>query len=199
LGGQVILLLARIGIGHLIIVDHDVFDETNLNRQPLCSKETLGKSKSLIAADIVASINPGVEVTPYQMSITPSNIDDILIGTHITVDALDNVHDRLLLQAATERLGIPLIHGAVAGFGGRIMTIYPGDQGLRQLYGSEVKDWDDIGNAENFVGIPVITPTIIASLQAMEVLKVLLKRGKVFRNVMAYFELESSELDKFTF
>jgi tRNA A37 threonylcarbamoyladenosine dehydratase len=110
LGGQVILLLARIGVGRLVVVDCDRFDETNLNRQALCSRETLQKSKAVAAAETVASVNPGVRVVPHQSRIIASNADSLLAGADVIVDALDNAPDRLVLQEAARRLGVPLVH-----------------------------------------------------------------------------------------
>ena len=133
LGGHVILLLARLGMGHLGIVDHDIFDETNLNRQALCSGKSLGRHKAEEAATIVGSINPGVLVTSYPARIDSSNAEGILAGSDVVVDGLDNVPDRLLLETVTKKLGIPFVHGALAGFGGQLMTIFPGDPGLNFL------------------------------------------------------------------
>ena len=73
LGGHVILLLARIGIGHLRIIDGDVFDETNLNRQPLCNTETINKAKPKVAADVVNLINPSVEVSIITDKVNVAN------------------------------------------------------------------------------------------------------------------------------
>jgi molybdopterin/thiamine biosynthesis adenylyltransferase len=110
LGGQVILLLARMGIGTLVVVDYDVFDETNLNRQALSSMETLGKPKPEAAAVTVSSINPGVKVIPCQVKLDSSNAPEILAGSDVAVDALDNVQDRFLLERTAKKLRIPLVH-----------------------------------------------------------------------------------------
>ncbi len=199
LGGQVILLLARVGIGHLLVVDHDIFDETNLNRQVFCSKKSLGRPKSEMAVDVVGSINPGVEVTPYQVSLDSSNAPEILAGSDVVVDGLDNVPGRFVLERTTKKLGIPLVHGAVAGFEGWIMTIFPDDPGLKCLYGSEEGRKNDTKSAEAILGVPALTPSIIATLQAMEVLKIILKRGKIFRHSMVHVDLERGQLNEFAF
>lgn len=199
LGGQVILLLARLGIGHLVVVDHDVFDETNLNRQTLCSKSSLGMSKSKEAVNVLGSINPGVEATSYQVRVDSSNILEILAGSNVVVDALDNVPDRFVLEKAAKRLGIPLVHGALAGFEGQLMTIFPDDPGLKNLYGSGGVRENEAKSPEAILGVPALTPSIIATLQAMEVLKIILRRGKIFRNIMVHVDLESGELNQFVF
>jgi molybdopterin/thiamine biosynthesis adenylyltransferase len=199
LGGQVILLLARVGIGHLVVVDHDLFDETNLNRQALSHGESMGRPKSEQAVAVVRSINPGVEVTSHQAEIDASNAHEILDGSDVVVDALDNVPTRFALERATKALKIPLIHGAVAGFEGRMMTIFPEDPGLRNLYGSEQVEVDNAKRPEAILGVPVLTPSFIANLQAMEVVKIILERGKLFRNSMLHVDLEAGQMSVFSF
>ena len=199
LGGQVILLLARMGIGTLVVVDYDVFDETNLNRQALSSMETLGKQKPEAAAATVSSINPGVKVIPCQVKLDSSNAPEILTGANVVVDALDNVQDRFLLERTTKKLGIPLVHGALAGFEGQVMTIFPDDPGLKHLYRNEGAGGDKSKRPESILGVPTLTPALIATLEAMEVLKIILKREKIFRNTMVHVDLETGQINEFTF
>jgi len=198
LGGQAIVLLARLGVGILVVVDCDQFDETNLNRQALCVGETLGEPKTRAAVEAVAAINPGVHVIPHQVRLTADVIDGILAGSDVVVDGLDNVPDRLLLQEAAGRLGIPMVHGALAGFEGRIMTVLPGDAGVKQLYGETASEADP-DRPEAVLGVPAVTAALIGTFQAMEVLKILLRRGSLFRNAMAYVDLEQGRLDTFRF
>ncbi len=199
LGGQVILLLARIGVGHLVIVDYDIFDETNLNRQALCSRETLGKPKAQEAAKVVHRMNAGVDITPHQVRLDESNARELLAGCDVAVDALDNIKTRFILGKATKRLGITLVHGAVAGFEGRVMTIFPEDPGMEQLYGREGSIDSDQATPEAVLGVPAPTPALIATFQAMEVLKVLLKPETVSRNTMMHVDFERGEVNKFSF
>lgn len=199
LGGHVILLLARLGVGALVVVDPDVFDATNLNRQALSSTSALGKAKAQVAASHLRDINPGVQVTAHQARITEANAEEILAGSGVAVDALDNVRDRFVLQAATGRLGIPLVHGAIAGFEGQLMTIFPGDPGLKPIYGNAEGRGKDPRSPEALLGVPTLTPAFVAVLQAMEVLKILLKRGMAFRHTLVHLDLERGELDRLTF
>jgi molybdopterin-synthase adenylyltransferase len=199
LGGNVVLLLARLGIGQLVVVDYDIFDETNLNRQALSNVNSLGKSKSGEAVEIVRSVNPGVRVLSYQEKLDSSNAFEILTGSDVVVDALDNIPDRFALEAVCKKLGIPLVHGALAGFEGQIMTIFPGDPGLKQLYGNESAGSDRSKSPESVLGVPAPTPSLISTLQVMEVIKLILKRGKVFRNVMLHVDLETGEMNEFVF
>lgn len=197
LGGHLVLSLARLGIGHLVIIDRDVFDETNLNRQALSSTESIGFSKAESAARTIGYINPGVIVSPLIVKIDTSNADKILDGMNVVVDALDNISDRFVLEKAAKRLKIPMVHGAVAGFEGQVMTIFPDDPGLESLYGSNQADKNKSKSPEAILGVPAIAPSFIATLQAMEVLKIILKRGNLFRNTMVHVDLESGQFNKF--
>ena len=200
LGGTVLSLLARIGIGHLVVVDHDVFDETNLNRQAFCNPENLGKFKAVEAGSQLERINPGVDVSVHRALLDRAGGRDFLAGCHVAVDALDNVQSRLALEETTRDLGIPLVHGALAGFEGQVMSIFPGDGGLRQIYGNGVEEKrGQASRPEAVLGVPGITPSLVATLQAMEVVKILLNRGSVFRNAMIYIDLERGELSRFRF
>jgi len=196
LGGQAILLLARRGVGTLVIADGDRFEESNLNRQALCAGETVGEWKALAAAAVVSAVNPGVRVIPHPVKLDAGVVDGILAGSDAVIDGLDNVPDRMLLQDAAARLGIPMVHGALAGFEGRVMTVLPGDAGVRALYGDGPGP-EDTERPEAVLGVPAVTAALVGTLQAMEVLKILLGRGTLFRNVMAYADLESGRLESF--
>lgn len=196
LGGTVVLLLARMGIGAMVVVDSDVFDETNLNRQAVSTTQGLGKYKSEEAAAMVRQINPAVEVHCYATAFDARSAATILDRIDVVVDALDNVPDRLVLGKEACSRGIPLVHGAIAGFEGRVMTIFPGDPGLEALYGDHAQR-DDPQRPEAVLGVPTITPAMIAGLQAMEVVKVLLQRGKPLRNTMLHLDLEQSRFEPF--
>ncbi len=196
LGGQAILLLARLGVGTLVVVDGDRFEESNLNRQALCAGETVGEWKALAAAAAVSAVNPGVRVIPHPVKLDAGVVDGILAGSDAVIDGLDNVPDRMLLQDAAARRGIPMVHGALAGFEGRVMTVLPGDAGVRALYG-EGPGPEGPERPEAVLGVPAVTAALVGTLQAMEVLKILLGRGTLFRNVMAYADLEAGRLESF--
>lgn len=193
LGGHVVHLLARVGIGTLYIFDHDSFDESNLNRQLFSSTENIGQFKVEAAKQMVNTINPAVDVFAFPEKISAGaerlkNVDTI-------VDALDNAADRLSLGELAESIGIPLVHGSIAGFEGRILTQYPGGNALQAVFGGS----DTGTSAEETLGTPSITPSIIGSLQAMEVIKIILKKTGVFDNAMLYFDLQDGASQQLQF
>ena len=200
IGGHVILLLARLGIGKLVVVDYDSFDETNLNRQALSSNKAIGRSKSGEAVHVVGSINPGVEVTSHRIKFEDQKAEFILGDSDVVVDALDNIATRFSLEKSAKKMGIPLVHGAIAGLEGQVMTIFPEDRGLANLYGDKLLERKvKKESPESILGVPVLAPSTIASFQVMEVLKIVFQRGKPLRNRMLYLDLESGGINEFAF
>ncbi|MDD2315830.1 MAG: HesA/MoeB/ThiF family protein [Desulfobacterales bacterium] len=200
LGGHLILVLARLGVGHITVVDPDVFDETNLNRQALSTMANAGKSKANEAVRAAAEINPAVETRSLVYPLNRATAPGILKNMDVAVDALDSIRDRLVLQKAAHKHGIPMVHGAIAGFAGQVMTILPGDLGLKHLYGNKTPaNKSARKNAESILGVPAPTPCLIAGLQAMEVVKLLLNRGRTFRNRLMCVDLESGFFNEVSF
>ena len=193
LGGTVLELLTRMGVGQLIIADKDLIVDSNLNRQILSNETNLGQNKADVAVRRVKEINSSIEITGHSVFIDSDNVKKIIKGAEVVVDALDNLSARFILQKACRELNIPLVHGAIAGFNGQLTTIFPQDKGLELIYGSD-KDLPEHGN-EVTLGAPTVTPVIIASLEAQEVIKILLKRGKVFRNKLLYLDIEEGTIE----
>ena len=196
LGGQVIILLARLGIGNLAVVDHDVFDETNLNRQALSSIDVIGKSKAETAKETVKTINPAVNVTAFYSRLNDSNAEEILTGHDAIVDALDNISDRFILEEYARKYKIPLVHGAVAGLEGQLMTIFPNDKGMENIYGKIKNSTLSEKSPVSILGVPAVTPAVIASYQVLEVMKILLKKENLLRNMLVYMDLAKCESKK---
>ena len=170
LGGMVIECLARIGVGHLRVVDGDVFEESNLNRQLLSSRMNLGRPKALAAQQRVMAVNSLVEVDAVQENLTAENALELLAECDVAVDCLDNIPSRLVLQQAAKAAGIPMVHGAVAGWLGRICVIQPGEDLLNLLYpGTEEAQGEELK-----AGTLSFTAALTASWQAAETVKLLL-------------------------
>lgn len=187
LGGYVIEMLARIGIGQLLCFDGDVFDQSNWNRQLLSSEDNLGLSKAHAAALRVKSINSDIEIHAYDVKLTEEN-SSLLEGCNIVVDAVDHVDTKIMLQGICERLDIPLIFGAIAGWYGQVATILPGDRLLDYVYKSKKTIEKDLGN-------PSFTPATIASIQVVEVIKVLLDKSEILRNKLLFIDVLSHEYE----
>jgi Dinucleotide-utilizing enzymes involved in molybdopterin and thiamine biosynthesis family 2 len=192
LGGYVIEMLGRIGVGSITAVDGDVFEESNLNRQILSSSESLGLSKALVAKLRMEKVNPLIKVEPVQAMLTEENSLDILKNHHVVVDALDSIPTRLMLQDSCKKLDIPMIHGAIAGWYGQVTTIFPGDDTLNKIYN---KDKNEAKGIEKEMGNPSFTPALTASIEVSEAIKLLLGRGELLRKKILFIDLLSSEYD----
>ena len=192
LGGNVVEGLARMGVGRLIVVDGDVFVDHNLNRQVLSAEDDLGLLKVEVARARVAQINAAVEVIVHPEEATRENLPRLLEGAEVVVDALDRLPSRLMLQEVAQKLGIPMVHGAIAGYFGQVMTIFPGDEGLRALYGGGSVPQQGV---EVQLGCPAATPMMVAAWQVQEVLKILLGRGQLLRHKMLFMDAEAGTVE----
>ena len=190
LGGYVLEELARLGVGAIVAIDSDRFEEHNLNRQLLSSPGTLGQIKVVAAAQRLAEINPAVTVRSVQEYISRANGRDLLADTDCVVDAVDNVTTRLDLEDLCRDLNIPLVHGAIAGWYGHVATVYPGEDTLRKIF----RLWTGGKGIEQQLGNPSFTPAVIASMQVAEVCKVLLGVGAPLRNRQLTFNLLDMEV-----
>jgi len=193
LGGYIIEELARLGVGRLKAIDPDVFEEHNLNRQLMSTVAGLGRPKVEAASERVAEINPAVEIIALRDRFCRENGKSLLSGAHVTVDALDNITTRLELADVCAYLGIPLVHGSIAGWYGQVVSQFPGEGTLQTIYG---RCADGVG-VEKQLGNPSYTPAVVASLQVAEVCKILLGRGTPVAGAMLVINLLDMEFSKF--
>ena len=191
LGGWVVEGLARMGVGHLVLIDGDAFAEDNLNRQLGCTEATLAQPKVGVLAERVAAVNGAVTVVSRATFLGPENAAELLGGVNVVVDALDTLPARFALHDAAGRLGLPVVHGAIAGYTGQIMTIFPGDPGLSALYGDPARAPER--GVEVDTGNPAATPMMIASWQTQEVVKLITGRGQPLRRRMLIVDMEYGE------
>jgi molybdopterin/thiamine biosynthesis adenylyltransferase len=187
LGGTVVEVLARMGVGHLRLVDGDRFEDSNLNRQLLSTVEGLGQLKSEAARARVSRINPSVDVTALSEFVTAENAEAVLAGCDVVVDCLDTLRTRFVVEDACRRIGCPLVSAAVAGSSGHVTTIFPEDKGLRLIYGEPGQL--PLKGAETSLGTLPYTVVFLATLECAEVVKVILKKGKLLRHKLLVADL----------
>ncbi len=192
LGGTVIELLARQGIGHLVIIDNGRFVENNLNRQIMSGEDDLHRYKVKVAARRVRHINSAVIVKECSTYIDDFSADRLLRGSDVVVDALDSLSSRLVVEASCWRLKVPFVHGAIAGFSGQVMTVLPGDKGLASIYGSG----RNIRGLEAITGTPPATPAAIAAWEVQEVVKLITGTGIPVRNRLLVVDFTDGSLEE---
>jgi molybdopterin-synthase adenylyltransferase len=192
LGGVLVQMLLRLGAGYLRLIDGDTFAESNLNRQWLCSTATIGQPKPLVARDVAGGINPFTKVSAVVADLTAENAEEALIDSDLALDALDDLPARFQLAQTARSLGIPFIHGAATGWWGQVSTFLPEDAvGLAEIYG-ERRSRDP---AEAAGGVLAPTPTLIASLQTFEAIRLLTGKPAAYARKLLYFDGESGHME----
>ena len=193
LGGVLVEMLARIGIGNLDLIDGDIFEDSNLNRQFLSSHSLLKTNKTEAAEKRIAEINPSITAQGHFEYLNQNNAHRLVQKSHVVVDCLDNIHSRFLLEKTSKKTGSPLVSAAVAGLSGHITSIFPEDAGLRLIYG-EAKDLTQQG-AEVSMGCLSQAVTLIAAVEASEVVKIIIGKGSLLRNKLFVIDLMDNTMD----
>ena len=134
LGGYLIEMLLRLGVGAIRAADGDAFEASNLNRQLLSSPSALGKPKAEAAAERAALVNPDVRFIPIPEFVTGKNAAELIRGCDAVLDALDNIPARRILAHACAEEGVPMIHGAICAWTAQAAVILPGDDLLDRIY-----------------------------------------------------------------
>ena len=186
LGGNLISIFLRIGVGSLRIVDGDVFEATNLNRQLFSSIPALGHNKARIALQRATNINPDVHVDVVEEFLTEENALELIHGCDVVMDALDNVDGRRILAAACKKAGVPLVYGAISGWVAQAAISMPGDGLIEKLYPEDVIVRDK--------SVLSFTPSLCASMQASLCVKLLTGRP-VETGTLYHFDLLNQEFE----
>ncbi len=198
LGSPAALYLAAAGVGTLGIVDADVVDASNLQRQIVHATDRLGEPKVLSAKRTIEALNPDVRVQPYEERLTSENVDRILgEGWDVIVDGADNFPTRYLVNDASIWHGIPVVHGSIFRFEGQVTVFAPGaGPCYRCLFPQPPPPELAPSCAEG--GVLGVLPGIIGSLQASETLKLILDRGDTLAGRLLLFDALGTTLDEVT-
>jgi molybdopterin/thiamine biosynthesis adenylyltransferase len=189
LGGYILEMIARLGIKNITLADGDVFCETNLNRQILCTENNIGRTKTEAAVLRIREINSEAIVQSFNVFIDEQNAKELLQNHDVIMDALDNIPSRLLLEKYAEKLNIPLIHGAIDGWFSQTAVVMPGDRTLEKLYQSCTSVPPPV---------PSFTPAFCASLQVSEMVKLLINKETLPRHHILLCDLYDYSMDIFS-
>ncbi len=173
LGGTVLEILARMGVGTIIGADGDVFEESNLNRQALCAEAVLGQPKSAVAAKRVRELNAAVRFIPIDNFLHKAEMRHYCAQADLVVDALGGLEFRADLHSAAQEAGLPLISAAVAGWAGFVGSQQPDEEGLQHFF--QVAGTG--AGAEEVLGCPAPGVRFAATLEASEAIRILAARG----------------------
>ena len=196
LGSPAALYLAAAGVGTLGIVDFDVVDLSNLQRQVLHGVEDVGRPKVQSAADTIASINPDVRVVQHQTALTSENATEIMADYDYVVDGSDNFPTRYLVNDAAVMAGKTVVHGSIFQFDGQV-TVFRPKEGpcYRCLFPAPPPPGAVPSCAE--AGVLGVLPGIVGTIQALEAIKLIVGIGKPLVGRLLIFdalEMEFSEV-----
>ena len=187
LGGYLIEMLLRLGVGEIRAADGDRFEASNLNRQLLSAPGLLGREKAEIAAERAAAVNPDVRFVAVPEFVTEKNVGQLVRGCDAVLDALDNIASRRMLAQACNDAQVPLIHGAICGWTAQAAVVLPGDDLIEQIYPE--------GAALSSKASLSFTPPFCAALQTALCVRLLTGRevetGKLYVADLLDMELQS--------
>src|SRR3954451_9521009 len=192
LGSPAALYLAAAGVGTLGIIDMDVVDESNLQRQILHNMDRIGDRKVDSAKKTLTLLNPDVNVVTYDVRLGADNVLDIIAGYDVIVDGTDNFPTRFLVNDASVKLGIPVVHGSIFRFEGQATIFNPYEGPCYRCMIPEPPPAELAPSCAE-AGVLGVLPGIIGSIQAMETIKLLLGVGDTLAGrLLAYDALEES-------
>jgi len=187
LGSPVALYLAAAGVGHIGIVDMDVVDLSNLQRQVIHHSKDVGRPKVLSASEKMTALNPDVEVKSYQALLNSENAREIAGPYDVIVDGTDNFSAKFLINDLAVLTGKPLVHGGILRFSGQVITIVPGQSACYRCIFREPPPAGAIPTCSE-AGVLGVIAGVIGSIQATEVLKFLLGKGELLTNHLLTYD-----------
>lgn len=193
LGSPAAYYLAAAGVGTIGIVDNDVVDMSNLQRQILHTNDRVGMSKVESARLTINGLNPDVNVIGYETRVSSENILEILEGYDVVIDGCDNFPTRYLVNDACVMTGIPNVHGSIFQFEGQASVFYPGRGPCYRCLFPEPPPPGAAPSCQE-AGVLGVLPGLVGCVQALEALKILLGIGKPLIGRMVYFDTLSMEL-----
>jgi adenylyltransferase/sulfurtransferase len=194
LGCTVATQLTAMGIGHLRLVDRDVVEESNLQRQHLYDFEVIGFPKVEAAVKRLKRLNPYVEFEPLPLSIDEKNAKGILSDMDVVVDGLDNMNTRYALNRACVKLGVPFVFGSAISTFGNASTIIPQETACLECFYGKLDD--RLLLTCGTVGVHPSVISIVASVEVAETVKMLLGKQPSLRNKLLYCDIDSMRFEE---
>lgn len=202
LGCPALQYLAAAGVGTIGIVDFDIVDISNLQRQILYSEDDIGKSKVAAAAKKINALNPEIKIQTYDLELVNKSALPIISDFDVIIDGTDNFSTRYLVNDACVLLNIPLVYGAVQRFEGQtgVFNIADKESGIKTNYRDlfpKPPDADSVLSC-NEAGVLGVVPGIIGTMQAAEAIKIITKIGDILCNSILSYNILTNTFYKFT-
>jgi molybdopterin/thiamine biosynthesis adenylyltransferase/rhodanese-related sulfurtransferase len=186
LGSPAAYYLAAAGVGTMGMIDDDVVDASNLQRQILHATDRIGTPKVESAAKTLTGLNPDVKVVPYRTRLSSENVMEILAGYDVIIDGVDNFPTRYLLNDASLKLGKPVVHASIYRFEGQLTTFIPGQGCYRCLYPTPPPP--EMAPSCQEAGVLGVLPGVVGVLQATEAIKLILGIGRTLSGRLLMFD-----------
>jgi len=192
LGTHSLSLLARAGVGHIRVVDRDVVDITNLQRQTLFDEGDVGRPKAVVAEERLGRINSSIEVVGVVKDVNPGTIETLVKDATVVIDATDNMDTRFLINDFCVKHGIPWIYGGAVGVDGMVLVVTREGPCLRCVFRS-VPPPGELPTCDT-VGIANTLPSTVASVQVTEAYKIMM--GSVPSRELIVLDIWTHDLQK---
>ncbi len=193
LGCPILQYLAASGVGTIGIVDFDIVEESNLQRQILFGTSTLGKNKAIAAKDYLVNLNPTIKIKAFPVKLTEKNAITFFESYDIIVDCTDNFATRYLINDAALIANKPLVYGAIYKFEGQVTVFnYENGPSYRCLFPTPPRQTESPNCSA--IGVLGVLPGIIGTMQANEVLKIILELGNVLSGTLLCYNALTTEM-----
>jgi len=192
LGTHALSFLARAGVGNISVVDRDIVEESNLQRQALFEEQDIGRAKAKVAEECLKKVNSEIDIFGQVADITDANVQRIVKGATVVLDATDNMDTRFLVNDACVKLGIPWVYAGAVGTTGMVMSIVPGGPCLRCVFPSPPQP-GELPTCDT-VGIVNTLPAAVAAVEVTESFKIM--QGKQPLKELLFLDVWQGEVQK---
>jgi len=194
LGSPAALQLAAMGVGHLRLVDYDVVEVSNLQRQHLYGVGFLGYPKVEVAAERLHELNPNIKIEPMPLALNADNAVDIVDGMDVVVDGLDRMAPRYILNRACQKLRVPYVFAAAITTFGNVSTLIPGETPCLECFQGNLDD--EMLPKCAVVGVHPSVLSVIASVEVSEAVRVILGEKPLLAGKILHCDVGNLEFDK---
>jgi len=194
LGCSIATQLTAMGVGHLRLVDRDIVELSNLQRQHLYTVSALGYPKVEVAARRLRDLNPNVKLEPLPLSLNAETAEKMIRGVDVVIDGLDRMEPRYAVNRACVKLGVPYVFGAAIMTYGNVSTVIPGETPCLECFYGNLKD--DALPTCAVVGVHPSVISLVASIEVAEAIRILLGEQPNLASKLLYCDLESLSMDE---
>lgn len=198
LGSPNSLYLTAAGVGELTIIDHDVVELGNLQRQIVHHTSNLDQPKVLSAKAKLNDLNPEVTINAVQAKFGPDNAESLIAAHDVVIDATDNFLTKFLINDTCIKLNTPLVVGGLFRYSGQLMTVIPGESACYRCMYPEIPDQSSLPRCADS-GILASVAGMLGTMQATEALKLLTQKGTPLTNQLLTFDAQHMDFHKIRF